>query len=134
MTSGLYRYDTAGSDYGDALSQPFWEAATRHELVLQHCADCGRYQFYPRPFCLSCQSDNIAWTPASGAGTVYSQTTVHIQIAPEFNPPYIVAVVELDEGVRMLANIVDGDTQIGNRVKVAWRPREGQPPLPVFTP
>jgi uncharacterized OB-fold protein len=134
MTSGLYRYDTVGGDYGDALSRPFWEAAARHELFLQRCADCGRFQFYPRPFCLACQSDTVAWVSAAGTGTVYSQTTVHLQIAPEFDPPYIVAVVELDEGVRLTTNIIDGITEIGDRVRVAWLEREGLPPLPVFTP
>jgi uncharacterized OB-fold protein len=57
---------------------------------------------------------------------------VNIQIAPEFTPPYVVAVVELDEGPRLTTNIVNGDTQIGDKVKVAWRERENAPPLPVF--
>jgi uncharacterized OB-fold protein len=118
--------------YGDALSAPFWEAAARRELILQRCAECGHWQFYPRPFCLACQSDNVGWQPAAGTGTVYSQTTVNIQIAPEFTPPYVVAVVELDEGPRLTTNIVNGDTQIGDKVKVAWRERENAPPLPVF--
>jgi uncharacterized OB-fold protein len=124
----------ANPAYGDTLTAPFWEAAGRHELILQRCGDCGHWQFYPRPFCLECQSDNVGWQPASGAGTVYSQTTVHIQIAPEFAPPYIVAVVELDEGPRMTANIINGETAIGDRVRIAWKERDEAPPLPVFEP
>lgn len=128
--------DPANADpaYGDPLTAPFWEAAGRHELVLQHCGDCGHWQFYPRPFCLACLSDNVGWQPASGTGTVYSQTTVHIQIAPEFTPPYTVAVVELDEGPRMTATIVNGETSIGERVRIAWQERDDAPPLPVFAP
>ena len=124
----------ANPAYGDALTAPFWEAAGRFELILQRCGDCGHWQFYPRPFCLECQSDNVGWQPAAGTGTVYSQTTVNIQIAPEFNPPYIVAVVELDEGPRMTANIINGETAIGDRVRIAWQERDEAPPLPVFEP
>jgi uncharacterized OB-fold protein len=121
-------------DYGDPLSAPFWEAAVRHELIVQRCAACGAHQFYPRPFCLVCQSDDISWVPVAGAGTVYAQTTVHIQISPEFDPPYTAALIDLDEGPRLLTNIVAGETRIGDRVRVARREREGAPPLPVFSP
>jgi uncharacterized OB-fold protein len=122
------------ADYGDALSAPFWEAATRHELIVQRCAACGIHQFYPRPYCLACQSDDVAWVAVAGGGTIYAQTTVHIQIAPGSTSPYTAALVDLDEGVRMLTNIVGGETQIGDRVRLAWREREGEPPLPVFVP
>jgi len=122
------------ANYGDALSAPFWEAATRHELVVQRCAACGHHQFYPRPYCLACQSDNIVWVQVAGGGTIYAQTTVHIQIAPDFTPPYTAALVELDEGPRLLTNIVGGETQIGDEVRLMWRERDGEPPLPIFTP
>lgn len=122
------------ANYGDALSAPFWEAATRHELVVQRCAACGHHQFYPRPYCLACQSDNIVWVQVAGGGTIYAQTTVHIQIAPDFTPPYTAALVELDEGSRLLTNIVGGETQIGDEVRLMWRERDGEPPLPIFTP
>jgi uncharacterized protein len=120
--------------YGDALSAPFWDAAARHEFVLQRCNSCGHYQFYPRPFCLECESDDVSWVAASGTGTVYSQTTVHLQVAPEFQPPYTVALVELDEGPRMLGTVVNGQTNIGDRVRVTWKERENAPPLPIFEP
>ncbi len=122
------------ANYGDALSAPFWEAATRHELVVQRCAACGHHQFYPRPYCLACQSDNIVWVQVAGGGTIYAQTTVHIQIAPDFTPPYTAALVELDEGPRLLTNIVGGETQIGDEVRLMWRERDGESPLPIFTP
>jgi hypothetical protein len=120
--------------YGDPLTAPFWEAAARGVLVVQRCRVCGRHQFYPRPYCLACQSDEVAWVAASGRGTVYSMTTVHMEIAPEFPPPYVVAIVELDEGPRLLTNIVGGPCRIGDRVRVTWRERDGAPPLPLFRP
>ncbi len=119
--------------YGDPLSAPFWAAAARHEFVLQHCLACEAYQFYPRPFCLTCGSGDLAWAPSRGHGTMYSQTTVHVPVLPEVPPPYVVALVELDEGVRFTAGIVGGPSAIGDPVRLAWRAREGQPPLPVFT-
>ena len=118
--------------YGDPLSRPFWAAASRHQLVVQKCGGCGRHQFYPRPFCMVCASDDVVWTPVSGAATVYSVTTVHLQIAPEFEPPYQVAVVELDVGPRLLTRIEGGNVAIGDPVQVTWEKRDGLPPLPVF--
>ena len=117
--------------YGDAFNQEYWRAATRRQLVLQHCRQCDHYQFYGRPFCLHCESD-IQWVEVPGTGTVYSMTTVRRQLLPEPPVPYIVAVVELDEGPRMLTNIEGEGVQIGDRVQVAWRDRENAPPLPIF--
>ena len=119
--------------YGDPMTYPFWEAAERHELLIQHCPQCNSYQFYPRPFCLSCNASNIEWEEVNGSATIYSITTVQIQIAPQFNPPYVVAVIELDEGPRMLTNIEGNKPAIGDRVKLAWPEREDAPPLPVWT-
>ena len=120
--------------YGDPTTIEFWEAAKRKELVLQHCKDCDHYQFYPRPFCLECESTNLEWKQVSGDGTIYSMTEVQVKISPDFEPPYAVVLVELDEGPRMLGNIVDGKVGIGDRVKLMWRDREDAPPVPVWTP
>ena len=118
--------------YGDPLTVPFWEAAARRDLVVQRCQACGHHQFYPRPFCLACESADVTWVRTVGTGTIYSMTTVHMQIAPEFEPPYVVAIVQLDEGPRLLTNVVGGRSRIGDRVRITWRDREGLPPLPVF--
>jgi hypothetical protein len=120
--------------YGDALTAPFWDASVRRELVLQRCRACGAWQFYPRPFCLRCDGDELEWAAAAGTGTVYSLTTVHLQVTPDLGPPYVVAIVELDEGPRLLANIVGGRCAIGDRVAVAWRARDDGTALPVFRP
>lgn len=117
--------------YGDALTRPFWEAAERGELVLQRCASCGRWQFYPRPFCIACGGDEVGWEAASGGGTVYSVTTVRIDVLPGLDPPYDVALVELDEGPRLLGRVTGGP-RIGDRVRATWLAREGLPPLPAF--
>jgi uncharacterized OB-fold protein len=114
--------------YGDPLTIPFWEAATRHELVVQKCGACGQHQFYPRPFCLACYSDDLTWTPVSGDATVYSQTTVHLT-----EPSYTVAVVELAEGPRMTTAIVGPAVPIGAAVRLQWQERDDLPPIPVFS-
>ena len=85
-------------------------------------------------FCLACDSDDIEWTKSAGTGTVYSATTVRMKVAPDLVPPYVVAIVELDEGPRMLTNVVGGDCPIGQRVRVTWKERTDAPPLPLFEP
>ena len=71
---------------------------------------------------------------ASGFGTVYSMTTVHRQVSPDFPAPYVNALVTLDEGPRFLTTLVGGPCAIGDRVRVTWKDRPGTPPLPMFTP
>jgi uncharacterized OB-fold protein len=122
------------SPYGDPLHVPFWEGAAEHELRVQRCRRCGAHQFFARPFCLACGADDVAWVAASGLGTVYSLTTVHRQVTPDLPAPYVNALVELDEGPRLLTRLVDGPCRIGDRVRVRWHERPGAPPLPVFAP
>ncbi|HEX9890292.1 MAG TPA: OB-fold domain-containing protein [Nitriliruptorales bacterium] len=122
------------TEYGDPLTKPFWEAATRHELVVQRCTSCGNHQFYPRPMCLECRAQGLEWVQVGGQATVYSKTTVHLQIDPALEPPYVAALVDLDEGPRLATNIVNGDAEIGDRVRLTWRDRDDAPPLPVFEP
>lgn len=121
-------------EHGDALTRAFWDAAVRRVLVLQRCDRCNAHQFYPRPFCLSCGGTSLQWAEATGTGTVYSLTTVHMSIRPDLPAPYVVALIDLDEGPRLLTHLVGPECRIGDRVRVAWRTRDGLPPLPVFTP
>lgn len=118
----------------DPITAPFWQACTERRLVVQRCGDCGHHQFYPRPLCLACESLSVDWAEVSGEGTIYSLTTIRIPVTPELPPPYKVAIVELAEGPRLLSNIVGEGAAIGGKVRVAWREREGLPPLPVFAP
>ncbi len=122
------------SDLGaaDPTTEPFWTACGDHRLVVQHCGACGSHQFYPRPFCLACESNALEWTEAKGTGTIYALTTVRLAVVEDLSPPYLLALVDLDEGPRLLTNIVSGPARIGDRVHVDWRSREGLPPVPVF--
>ncbi|MGH7836314.1 MAG: Zn-ribbon domain-containing OB-fold protein [Candidatus Binataceae bacterium] len=89
-----------------ATSRPFWDAAKRHELQLQRCGGCRAFIYYPRDRCPHCLSDRLDWQPVSGKGKVYSYTTVRRASTRSFSDkPYVLAIVELDEGVRMTSNI-----------------------------
>jgi len=90
----------------DDTQRPFYEAAARGELQYQRCADCGHAQFYPRAVCTACGA-SPGWATASGRGTVYTFTVVRQNFLPPFKDelPYVVAMVELEEGVRMMTNI-----------------------------
>lgn len=120
-----------GIAFGDPTTAAFWEGAVRGELLLQRCEACGAFQFYPRPFCLACDAPDPVWAPATGRGRVYARTTVHIPVDPALEPPYVVGLVELDEGPRLVATLL-GDPAIGDAVRVEWKEREGAPPLPLF--
>ena len=91
------------------VSKEFWEAAKRHELRLQHCKNCDVHIFYPREVCPQCLLSDLEWVKASGRGRVHSYTIMRHADIPGFlsDVPYILAIVELEEGPRMLSNLVD---------------------------
>lgn len=93
----------------EELSRPFWEAAKRHELIMPRCNTCSNVFFYPREACPVCLGADLGWTPVSGRGRVYSYTIVHQAVNAAFQPdaPYAYAVIQLDEGPRLVSNIVD---------------------------
>lgn len=103
---------------------PFWEGVRNRELVLQYCSDTGRFQHYPRPVSIYTGSRNLEWRKVSGKGVIYAKTVVNIA-GPglEGRLPLPVVTVDLDEGARLLGNIVDSEPSqivIGARVEVAW--------------
>lgn len=110
-----------------ALSEPFWEAARQGRLVVPQCQDCGLYMWPPISMvCSRTQSDNVEWAEVSGEGTVYSYSVVTRPPTPAFETPYVVAIVELSEGPRMLSSLVDvapQDVSIGMAVEVRFRQR-----------
>lgn len=116
------------------MTEPFWQACLERRLVVQKCTSCGAHQFYPRPFCLTCESESLDWVDVKGTGTVYSLTTVRMAVVDALPPPYLLALVDLEEGPRLLTNIVGGDVKIGDEVMLDWRARDGLPPVPVFRP
>jgi uncharacterized OB-fold protein len=85
------------------ITRPFWEAARKHVLSLQRCDKCAEYVFYPRGLCSHCGSAELTWTEVSGRGTVYSFTVARRPTMVGFpdEVPYVIAIVELDEGPRM---------------------------------
>ena len=106
------------------ITREFWDRANEGVLVLPYCRDCGTYTYYPRSVCVRCMSRNLEWRPSAGQGTVYSYTIVRSP-QPAFRDmaPYVVANVELTEGVRMMANVLTDDpdsVQIGMPVKVVF--------------
>jgi hypothetical protein len=106
-------------------NRPFWEAAHQHKLTVQRCRDCGEHIFFPRPLCPQCYSSNIEWAEVSGRGKVYSFTIVRRPTVRGFDQdaPYIYAVVELEEGPRMVTNIVGcllDEVRVGMPVEAAY--------------
>jgi len=91
------------------LTAPFWLAARRRRLVIQHCQECDAWQFPPAPECTYCTSSRLAWTPASGRATLYSWTVAYPPLLPYFaeRSPWPVAAVQLDEGPRLVTRLVD---------------------------
>jgi len=120
-------------------ARPFWEAARRGVLILQHCGDCGSAIHYPRLVCPACASENLGWREASGRGVVYSFTVVESNAPSAFlvDIPYVVAVIRLEEGVRMLSNVVDcpaSALRCDMPVEVVFAKLDDQFTLPKFRP
>lgn len=118
---------------------PYWEAARNHQLLFQKCLDCGTLQFYPRGVCCTCLSSSLSWQQAVGQGTVYSFTVNYRAPHPGFADelPFVTAIVELKEGVRMMTNIVQCDPEdvtIGMPVRVVFEPLTDEVTLPKFRP
>jgi uncharacterized OB-fold protein len=123
----------------DWETRAYWEGAGRGELVLQRCGDCGATQHRPRGLCVSCLSDAIEHFVASGRGTVYTYTITNQNQAPGFREavPYVLAYVELEEGVRLLTNVIGCEperVEIGLPVVVDFTPPEGEIAIPRFRP
>lgn len=115
---------------GDA---PYFEAATEGRLLVKYCNSCEKYHHYPRALCPYCFSDRTEWKQARGTGTVYSYSVTRAA-GPT---PYAIAYVTLDEGPSMLTNIVDCDLdsiRCGQKVRVTFKPTQGGPCVPMFTP
>ena len=117
-------------------SAPYWNGAREGKLLLQRCLDCRALRFYPRTLCPGCWSDRAEWTEASGRGRVHSFTIIRRPPAPAFTArlPYVVALVDLDEGPRMMANIVGEDAlgvQMEEPVTLTFEAR-GEVALPQF--
>lgn len=121
----------------DAESGPYWQAAHAGELWLRTCEGCRQPFHYPRARCPSCWSPAVSWQTASGRGTIHTYTVVRQNGARPFRDrvPYVVVLVDLDEGPRMLATLENAAPEavtIGARVRVAFRHETDDVVLPVF--
>lgn len=119
------------------LSQPYWDACRRNELVVQRCRACGQHIFIPQPACTRCLSGDLEWVRSSGRGTVYSYTVVWRPQQPAFDVPYTVAIVDMEEGWKTLTNIIDcpvEDVRVGMAVEVEFVAMSDEITLPMFRP
>ena len=113
----------------------FWDACRRGELMYQQCGSCRHVQFYPRPFCVACQGEELVWCASAGRGVIHSFTVVHRPANRAFDGdvPYVIALIDLDEGFRMMMNVIGDnarDTAIGARVRIVFEPRGDAHKLP----
>lgn len=126
----------------DPVTAPYWESVRRHQMRLQRCRACRRFVFYPRPLCPFCFDGPLEWAPVSGRGVIYAFTVVYRAPAPEFQPdlPYTVALVDLEEGARMMTTIVSrpaasaAPITIGTAVEVVYEDVTPEVTLPRFRP
>lgn len=121
----------------DQWTQPFWDAAARHELVLPRCGDCQTWRWPPTPFCPKCRSQEIEWLPA-GLPKLYSYSIVHRPGPTPDDPKQLIVpgLVEFPEagGMRFVAAIIDSEVEriaIGASLNVRWEPKDGTN-VPVF--
>ena len=101
----------------------FWHGVKNHQLVLQRCKDCGTFRHPPRPMCPKCNSVKHEWVPSSGKGKVYSYVIYRQSPHPGFKAPYAVALIELDEGVRLVSSLTGIEPEkvyIGMPVQVTF--------------
>lgn len=103
------------------VTQPFWDGLNRGEVRIQRCAACEEWVFYPRSHCPHCLSERLEWHAVSGAATLHTYTIARQPTAPHFadEVPQLIAVVDLDEGVRMtttLVNVAEDDIRVGMRL------------------
>ncbi|MCY4212826.1 MAG: Zn-ribbon domain-containing OB-fold protein [Gammaproteobacteria bacterium] len=120
-------------------TQPFWDACAQGRLLLQRCGDCGHLQFYPRVLCAACGSRRLDWVEACGRGTVRTFTIIRRAVSAAFEPdaPYVVALVELEEGPTLMSNIVGcapASVAIGQPVRVTFEIRAQGVAVPQFEP
>jgi len=124
-------------------AKPFWESAAQQKLAMQRCDDCRAWVWTPRPSCMECGSSRVEWTQMSGKGEIYSFTVIRQVVgraaSKAFEPdiPYVIAWVDLEEGPRMITNIVGcpvQDVTIGMKVSVVFEQAAAEIWMPKFKP
>jgi uncharacterized OB-fold protein len=120
-------------------TKAFWEGSKKHQLMFQKCINCGHVRWPPSIACPSCHSFEYEWISAMGKGRIKSYVVYYTVVHPAYKDkvPYITAVVELEEGPRLLTNIVDcglQDIHYDMKVEVYWEDIESGFSLPKFVP
>ncbi|MGB9498801.1 MAG: Zn-ribbon domain-containing OB-fold protein [Dissulfuribacterales bacterium] len=120
-------------------SKGFWEGARNNKLLIQECKECGEKIFYPRKSCPECWSSNLGWSEASGKGTIYTYSVTMTGVEEVFaeDLPYVLACIDLEEGIRMMSKIVGCDpeaVEIGMEVEVVFEKLTEEISLPYFRP
>jgi uncharacterized OB-fold protein len=125
----------------DPVTQPFWDSLKAKAIQLQRCGGCKQVIFYPRPLCPSCLSDDLTWGPVSGRGVVHAFAIPHRHPNRVFTAdgPYVVALIELEEGAKILSNLVDVDptpeaVKVGMPVEIVYDDVTDEVTLPKFRP
>lgn len=113
-----------------AESRPFWEGCAAGELRYQRCIHCGQTQLIPRALCAACQNDELQWHTSRGLGRILSFTVVHRAPSAAFKEdvPYVIAIVDMEEGFRLMVNVKDGVSKalsIGQPVRIGYRAVDG---------
>lgn len=124
----------------NSLTAPFWEYCKKHELRMQYCNECKQWIWYPKAVCPNCgKKESIEWVRLSGKGKIYSYTIIRqvIDNSESFNKdiPFIIALVELDEGPRIYSNVINAtadSASIGDRVEVIFEDVTDEITLPKF--
>jgi len=124
----------------DEENKPFWEYAKKHELRMQKCPDCGKIYYPPASLCPNCHSwKKSEWVKLTGKGSVYSFIVARRATNPAFakEVPYVVAIIETQEGGRLISNIVGSkpeDVKVGMPVEVVFEDITDEITLPKFKP
>ena len=118
-------------------SLPYWNAARERKLLIRKCKACNEFHFMPRYLCPNCWSDRLEWVEAKGTGKVHSFSIVRRASSAAYAPrvPYVLALIELDEGPRMMANVLGDDAlavAIDDQVKVTFEDRGDGALIPQF--
>jgi uncharacterized OB-fold protein len=122
-----------------AETLPFWQAAAQGKLFFQRCSACARAQFPPARHCPACGNRALQWQESAANGSIHSHTTVHRAPTAAFKEdvPYVIALIDLDEGFRMMMNWRGSDpasARIGDRVRVVFEANASPWPLPQAIP
>jgi uncharacterized protein len=122
-------------------AKPYWDGLKDEKLMLPKCEDCGKAFFYPRIACPHCHSRNVGWTQASGKGKLYSFEIAYRSLNPAFKiePPYVLAMIELEEGPRMMSNLINVEAtpealKIDMPVEVVFEKQNDDVTIPLFQP